>query len=107
MTRMMRIGLPVLGLLAACGPSWMVVKQANPNPLVGQKAIGVDLVNFDTMRVGAPGTITEAEWVAKKKPEEQQKFQTDLAAAKTELKVNLPKISKNRNIAALLLLSAE
>jgi hypothetical protein len=86
MTRhLWKIALPLFALAWGCGGSWTVVKQANPNPLVGQKAIGVDAVSFDTMKVGNPGTITEAEWVAKKKPDEQAKFKEDLDKSKSNL----------------------
>ena len=84
-TILWKAALPIFALAFGCGPSWVLVKQATPNPLVGQKNFSVDLVNFDSMLVGRPGKITEAEWVAKKKPEDQPKFQADLAESKQRL----------------------
>ena len=75
-----------VALLAAvagtgCGPSWIVVKQANPNTLTG-KSFSIDAVNWDGVSIG--GNTSEADWIAKRKPEEQEKFKADWTTDKTE-----------------------
>jgi hypothetical protein len=72
----------LLLFLGACGPAYTMIKTANPNPLAGQKSFAIDNVSYEGMKIGNPGTITEEEWAAKKKPEEQAKFREDLTNSK-------------------------
>lgn len=66
---------------AGCGPTWVVVKQANPNSLTG-KSFNVEAPNWDGVSIGHQDT--EATWIAKRKPEEQEKFKADWTTDKTE-----------------------
>jgi hypothetical protein len=62
----MRIhSLAIAVILAAvgCGPSFTVIKQANPNPLVGQKSLAVEQATFEGLTIGK---MSEADYVAKK-----------------------------------------
>ena len=38
--------------LAGCGPKWIVLGQANPNPFLGQRAFAVQPIEFANLRVG-------------------------------------------------------
>ena len=72
----------VLPLVAAgCGPTWVVVKQANPNPLSGKKAFAVEALAWEKMSIGSreKDRMSLADYVAKKKPEEQEKWKADFA----------------------------
>ena len=80
-------GLAMATLASCAGGSWTVVKQSNPNGLMGQKNFSVEAVNFAEMKVGSD-KITEEQWLAKKKPEEMEKFKTDLAASKQRFNDN-------------------
>jgi hypothetical protein len=79
------VALPLLAVAAGCGPSWVVVKQATPNPMLGQKGFSIEPVIFDGMKIGNPGKITEEEWIASKKPDEKDKFVADLTNSKERL----------------------
>ncbi len=84
--------VPLFALgVSACGPAWVVVKQAKPNPMVGQKTFAVEPIDFSAMKIGDPGKITEAEWVAKKKPDEVEKFKSDLQGSKDRMTENFAK----------------
>ncbi len=76
----------LLGLLAAsslvfavgCGPKWVVVKQANPNPMSASSKFVVQKPTLDAnFRVGSK---TEQEWMSEKKAETQDKWEGDKAA---------------------------
>ncbi|MSP59810.1 MAG: hypothetical protein EXR72_05615 [Myxococcales bacterium] len=62
--------------LAACGPTWVVVKQATPNTLQGKKAFSVEAWNWEKVSIGSreKDRMSVADYVAKKKPEEQEKW---------------------------------
>ena len=64
------------GLLTGCAPTWTVVKQATPNPLVGVKSFAVERVSYprDGLRVGEH---QEDAWLAMKKPDEVQRYKKD------------------------------
>lgn len=66
---------------AGCGPSWIVVKQANPNTLLG-KSFSIEAPSWDSVSIG--GKTSEADWIAKRKPEEQEKFKAEWATDKSE-----------------------
>lgn len=73
--------LAPFALLAACGPSWVVVKQSNPNALAGKKVYAVEAVKFDNLMVGKK---SEAEYLTGK----DQKAVDGFAADKTAMTEN-------------------
>ena len=64
--------------LAGCGPKWVVVKQATPNPMTATSKFKVDAPTFDpNFHVG---NKTEAEWMGEKKAETKDKWDGDKVA---------------------------
>lgn len=63
----------VLFVMTACGAHypWVVVSQANPNPLLGQKQFAVAPVDLSSFRVGEK---SEAEYLASKKDESKENW---------------------------------
>ena len=65
--RLLKSGVLALAVLAAtaagCGPSWRVLRQATPNPILGQKAFAVEVVSYEGLRVGSK---LESDWLAEK-----------------------------------------
>jgi len=61
-----------------CGPKWVVVKQASPNPMSASTKFVVEKPTLDAnFRVG---TKTEQEWMSTKKSETQDKWEGDKVA---------------------------
>ena len=71
------LGLLVLLLLCACGPKWMVVRQAVPNPLVGKRQFSCQPVEFTGLRVGGG---TEEEHLADKNQKQRSMWEADKEA---------------------------
>ncbi len=74
-----RIALPMAllwALLAAtgCGPRWVVLRQAIPDPLLGAQVFYVEPIHFDPPMVGDK---TEGEYLSEKDPGQRQSWQTD------------------------------
>lgn len=67
-----------LGSLAGvgCGPHWVVVRQAAPNPLHGQSQFVIEAVTYPNLLVGDK---PEAVWLSEKKESERQSFEADKA----------------------------
>jgi len=64
--------------LGGCGPKWVVVKQASPNPMTAATKFKVETPTFDpNFHVG---NKTEAEWMGEKKAETRDKWDGDKAA---------------------------
>ena len=59
-----------------CGPTWVVVRQANPNPMVGQQAFAIQQLSYENLFVGDK---PEAAWLAGKEPKAVESFNTDKA----------------------------
>jgi hypothetical protein len=59
---------------AGCGAPWQVVRQADPNPLLGKTDFAVAPVGYEGLMVGQ---MTEADYLAKKEPQSQSSFQGD------------------------------
>ena len=59
-----------------CGPSWQVVKQANPNPFVGVKNFSLENVSYPQGGIQV-GDKTEDAWLAEKKPEQVESYKKD------------------------------
>lgn len=70
------LGALSLGLLAGvgCGPHWVVVHQAAPNPLQGQSQFVVESVTYPNLLVGDK---PEAVWLSEKKEAARQSFEGD------------------------------
>ncbi len=68
--------LPLL-LAVGCGPPWAVIRQGTPNPLTPQTQFAIDNSSFNNLQVGKK---TEADYLAVKKPEQQQSWQNDKMA---------------------------
>jgi hypothetical protein len=71
----------LLWLLAACGPPWAVVRQANPNPMLGKKDFVVMPIDFSGLRVGEKD---EAGYLAEKDAESRNNWLGDKAAMNEE-----------------------
>ena len=80
--RALSTALVVATLASGCGPSWIIVKQSNPNTLVGKKSFAVEPVAWQGLSIG--GKDTEEAWIAKRKPEEQAQFKTEWETDKAE-----------------------
>ena len=64
--------------LAGCGPKWVVVKQASPNPMTATSSFRVEKAVFDpNFHVG---NKTEGEWLADAKPEKKDNWDGDKVA---------------------------
>lgn len=68
-------------LLVGCGPKWIVLTQASPNPLQGQNKFGMMPVDYTGLIVGEK---SEAEYLASKDEETRGKWSGDKAAIDTE-----------------------
>jgi hypothetical protein len=65
----------IIAITTGCGPPWRVIKQANPNPMMGQKNFVVDNIHFENLKVGKK---TVQEYLAGKEQKTQDSFQADL-----------------------------
>lgn len=75
-------------LLAACVPPWAVIRQATPNPFIGQSAFAVAELNFDGLRVGEK---SEQAYLSAKDQQQQGSFATD----KVEMAANFTETLKS------------
>jgi hypothetical protein len=65
-------------VLAGCGPRWVVMKQASPNPMTDKSNFMVEKGTFDsTFRVGSK---TEQQWMSEKKAETKENWDGDKVA---------------------------
>lgn len=65
-------------VLSGCGPKWVVVKQASPNPMTATSSFRVEKAVFDpNFHVG---NKTEQEWMSEKKPETKDNWDGDKVA---------------------------
>jgi hypothetical protein len=64
-------------VLSACGPSWKVVKQANPNPLQGKRTFVVEEIKFDNLMIGKKA---EADYIAGKEQKWLDSYNADKSA---------------------------
>jgi hypothetical protein len=80
------LGTTLLGLLAGCGPSLTVVRQAAPNPFSGQKSWSLEGLRFDGLMVGKK---TEADFLAGKQPDQRQSWNEDKAGMRQEFQARL------------------
>ncbi len=65
--------------LAGCA-SYTVIKQAAPNPLVGQRSFALAPSSFEGMKIG-DDKIGEAELLTRQKPAERERVKGELTAA--------------------------
>ena len=68
-------------VLAGCGPKWVVLTQAAPNPLAGQTKFGLMPVDYTGVIVGEK---TEAEYLASKDEETRTSWVGDKGGIDTE-----------------------
>lgn len=61
-------------LLTGCGPRWLVLSQANPDPLVGATLFYVEPIHFDPPMVGDK---PEPVYLAEKDQDQQRSWQVD------------------------------
>lgn len=73
------VAAPVV--LAGCGPKWVVLTQAAPNPLVGQTKFGLMPVDYTGLTVGEK---SEAEYLASKDEETRASWAGDKGGIDTE-----------------------
>lgn len=69
-------GLTLL-LAASCGPPWQIVRQATPNPLLGQRAFAIAPMSFANLVVGEK---PEAAYLAEKDPGQRGSWDQDKSA---------------------------
>ena len=67
--------------LAGCGPKWIVLTQASPNPLQGQTKFGLMPVDYAGLIVGEK---SEAEYLASKDEESRSSWAGDKGGIDTE-----------------------
>ncbi len=73
-----RSGIALLALVAAsCGPPWQVVRQAMPNPMLGQRAFVLAPMSFVNLVVGEK---PEAAYLAEKDPGQRGSWDQDKSA---------------------------
>lgn len=86
-----------LGSLAGmgCGPRWVVVRQAAPNPLRGQNQFVVEAVTYPNLLVGDK---PEAVWLSEKKADARQSFEGDKAETAKNLLAQLSARAGSRGI---------
>jgi hypothetical protein len=68
-------------LLAGCGPRWIVLTQASPNPLLNQNKFGLMPIDYTGLIVGEK---SEAEYLASKDEESRASWAGDKAGIDTE-----------------------
>ena len=68
-------------LLAGCGPKWIVLTQATPNPLLNQNKFGIMPVDYTGLTVGEK---TEADYLASKDEETRASWAGDKTGIDTE-----------------------
>jgi len=69
--------LAVAGLsvtLTGCGPRWVILAQARPDPLVGAGSFYIEPIHYDPPRIGEK---TEGEYLADKTPDQKDSWLTD------------------------------
>lgn len=69
--------LGVAAPLAGCGPSWKVVRQATPNPFVGQTRFALAAPSFEGVQVEGRA---EAEWKGERNDETRASWEGDKRA---------------------------
>lgn len=78
MRRMMMVSLLTSTFLAAgCMPPWFVVRQATPNPLLGQSQFTLHPIDFQSLMVGDK---SQGAYLGGKDPEQRAGWQADLVA---------------------------
>jgi hypothetical protein len=86
----------VLGLAAAsCGPPWQVLKQANPNPMLGKGEFVVVPIDFTNLQVG---DTTEAQWQADKDADQRQSWVGDKEAMNAEFAKSLMSVGAEEGV---------
>lgn len=68
-------------LLAGCGPRWIVLTQASPNPLLNQNKFGLMPIDYTGLIVGEK---SEAEYLASKDEESRASWAGDKGGIDTE-----------------------
>ncbi len=58
--------------------SWVVIKQANPNPMVGKTAFAIESLHFEAVSIGGK---TETAYLADKEDKTKQSWETDKTEA--------------------------
>jgi hypothetical protein len=84
--------LALASLATGCGPHWVIVAQAVPDPLLGAKAFYVEPVHFDPPIVGDK---REGEYLADKTQDQRDRWQADKAEASHKFAVTLMGLSPN------------
>jgi hypothetical protein len=77
-TTLSLVVLMVALVLGGCGPRWIVMKQATPNPMTPKSGFVVEKGTFDPgFRVGSK---TEQQWMSEKKAETKESWDGDKVA---------------------------
>lgn len=93
------ITLLFASLLMGCGPRWVIIAQANPNPLMGQKTIAVKPIDFSNLQVG---NKSEAEYKEKKSEKKQDSFDEDKRGINDEFTARLIEVAGKHGIQVVL-----
>lgn len=75
------LALAAAPLLAGCGPRWIVLTQASPNPLLNQNKFGLMPIDYAGLIVGEK---SEAEYLASKDEESRASWAGDKSGIDTE-----------------------
>jgi len=67
----------LLLFVVGCGPSWVVIESAVPNPFVGARSFALEPVHFEGVRIGDK---SEARYLAEKDEEQQESWEEDKRA---------------------------
>lgn len=81
--------------LAGCGPSWVILGQANPNPLLGQRRFAVQPIDFSGLQVG---DRDERGWLAEKDEAFRRDWQSDKAAVNARFLAGIVEGAAERGI---------
>ncbi len=73
-------------LLTGCGPRWVIVAQAVPDPLVGAKSFFIEPIHYEPLIVGAK---SEPEFLAEKSADQRQSWIADKADTSREYSESL------------------
>jgi hypothetical protein len=85
--------------LTGCGPKWIVVAQAAPNPFVNQSRFSVLPVDFRGLEIGDK---PEAVYLAEKSEEQRQSFLGDKAGMNEEFTASLIKQARELGLDVVL-----
>lgn len=89
------LAVPALG--TGCAPSWVVVKQAAPNPFTAASEFAVEPISYEGLRVGEK---TETDYLADKDEAKKEAWRSDLVVVNQHFQASLTGAAAGLKIAA-------